>query len=90
MSTFLYLFLLVLLFVSVIILQTILSKTKSKWPGLLLPAILFLCSLIMLFNMTAPSDSNSIKTTFSTLLVLLVCNFPTMVLLSIYSNKRRK
>lgn len=85
--------LLVLLVVVVggILLQIFLSKRESKWPGLVLPAISFLWSLLYLFNMM---DTGSVvQNILTALLTVLLSNIPTLVLLAIYwavREKRRK
>lgn len=78
------------LFVGVILLQLFLSKKKSKWFGLILPAITFIYSLLMvlsiaIFNgMTGGEIFLLIASTF------LISNIPTMVLLGIYFGCREK
>ena len=85
--------LLVLLVVVVggILLQIFLSKRESKWPGLVLPAISFLWSLLYLFNLM---DTGSVvQNILTALLTVLLSNIPTLVLLAIYwavREKRRK
>ena len=76
--------LLVLLVVVVggILLQIFLSKRESKWPGLVLPAISFLWSLLYLFNLM---DTGSVvQNILTALLTGLLSNIPTLVLLAIY------
>lgn len=74
-----------------ILLQIFLSKRESKWPGLVLPAISFLWSLLYLFNMM---DTGSVvQNILTALLTVLLSNIPTLVLLAIYwavREKRRK
>lgn len=85
--------LLVLLVVVVggILLQIFLSKRESKWPGLVLPAISFLWSLLYLFSLM---DTGSVvQNILTALLTVLLSNIPTLVLLAIYwavREKRRK
>ena len=85
--------LLVLLVVVVggILLQIFLSKRESKWPGLVLPAISFLWSLLYLFNLM---DTGSVvQNILTALLTVLLSNIPSLVLLAIYwavREKRRK
>ena len=85
--------LLVLLVVVVggILLQIFLSKRESKWPGLVLPAISFLWSLLYLFNLM---DTGSVvQNILTALLTVLLSYIPTLVLLAIYwavREKRRK
>ena len=85
--------LLVLLVVVVggILLQIFLSKRESKWPGLVLPAISFLWSLLYLFNMM--DTGSMVQNILTALLTVLLSNIPTLVLLAIYwavREKRRK
>ena len=74
-----------------ILLQIFLSKRESKWPGLVLPAISFLWSLLYLFNVM---DTGSVvQNILTALLTVLLSNIPTLVLLAIYwavREKRRK
>lgn len=82
--------LLVLLVVVVggILLQIFLSKRESRWPGLVLPAISFLWSLLYLFNMM---DTGSVvQNILTALLTVLLSNIPTLVLLVIYWTVREK
>ncbi len=74
-----------LLFLALIILLHIfLSTRQSKWPGLVLPIISFLFSLIYPLNMAAPASIIQI------LLVWLIANIPTFILLVIYYACRGK
>ena len=74
-----------------ILLQIFLSKRESKWPGLVLPAISFLWSLLYLFNLM---DTGSVvQNILMALLTILIANIPTLILLAIYwavQEKRRK
>ena len=74
-----------------ILLQIFLSRRESRWPGLVLPAISFLWSLLYLFNL---ADTGSlVQNVLMALLTLLLTNLPTLVLLAIYwavREKRRK
>ncbi len=71
-----------------ILLQIFLSKRESKWPGLVLPAISFLWSLLYLFNMM---DTGSVvQNILTALLTVLLSNIPTLVLLVIYWAVREK
>lgn len=74
-----------------ILLQIFLSKRESKWPGLVLPAISFLWSLLYLFNLM---DTGSVvQNILMALLTILIANIPTLILLAIYwavREKRRK
>ena len=72
-------------------LQIGLSKKESKWPGLVLPGISFLWSLLYLFNLM---DTGSVvQNILMAILTILLTNIPTLVLLAIYwavREKRRK
>ena len=74
-----------------VLLQIFLSKRESKWPGLVLPAISFLWSLLYLFNLM---DTGSVvQNILMAILTILLTNIPTLVLLAIYwavREKRRK
>ena len=88
MSMFM-LFLLVFV-VGGIFLQIFLSKRESKWPGLILPILSFLYSLLMAFSAVAYKGGipwGAILTS------LILGNIPTVILLAIYAacrEKRRK
>ena len=74
-----------------VLLQIFLSKRESKWPGLVLPAISFLWSLLYLFNMM--DTGSMVQNILTALLTMLLANIPTLVLLAIYwavREKRRK
>lgn len=79
------------LLVGGILLQIFLSKRESRWPGLILPAVTFLWSLVMLLSVAA-YDSLA-QAVVPILMVLILGNIPTAVLLAIYfacREKRRK
>ena len=82
---------LLVLVVGGILLQIFLSKRESKWPGLVLPVISFLWSLLYLFNLM---DTGSVvRNIVMAILTILLTNIPTLVLLAIYwavREKRRK
>lgn len=91
MTTVMLLFLIVLV-VGGILLQIFLSKRESKWPGLVLPGITLLYSLVMLLNMAY--FVSMARPLLAALGVFLTCNIPTFVLLAIYfacrSGRRKK
>ena len=75
------LFLIVLL-VGGILLQIFLSRRISRWPGLILPGITFLYSLVMLLSVAAYGGIlETLRVMFA---VFLLSNIPTAVLLAIY------
>jgi len=80
-------FLLVLV-VGGILLQIALSKQESKWPGLVLPGLCGLYSLLMLLSIADLGDLRAVLVT--TISILLLCNIPTVVLLAIYAACREK
>ena len=74
--------------VGAILLQIFLSRRESRWPGLALPAITLLYSLVMACNVMAGADAWR-----ALLAPLALGNIPTLVLLAIYAacrEKRRK
>ena len=81
------LFLLVFL-IGGVFLQIFLSKRESRWPGLVLPLLTFLWSLLGPLNVM---DTGSVSRNVLTVLVtLLAGNIPTLVLLAIYWAVREK
>ena len=79
---------LLVLVVGGILLQIFLSKRESKWPGLVLPVISFLWSLLYLFNLM---DTGSVvRNILMAILTILLTNIPTLVLLAIYWAVREK
>lgn len=79
---------LLVLVVGGILLQIFLSKRESKWPGLVLPVISFLWSLLYLFNLM---DTGSVvRNILMAILTILLTNIPTLVLLAIYWTVREK
>ena len=74
----------VVLLVGVVLLQILLSKRESKWPGLVLPIIAFSFGLLYPLNMVVPSDGVNIGFIFQMVLIWLLGNIPTCILLAIY------
>ena len=70
------------------LLQIFLSKRESKWPGLVLPTITFLWSLLMVLNVTAMETMKAVIA--SVLSTLIAGNIPTFILLAIYFTCRGK
>lgn len=69
-------------------LQIFLSRRQSRWPGLVLPLLTFLVSLLYLFNLM---DSGSTgQNILMALVTLLLGNLPTLILLAIYWAAREK
>ena len=81
--------LLVLLVVVVggILLQIFLSKRESKWPGLVLPGLTFLYTLVMALNITSVGHGAHWGPLMGT---LVLGNIPTIILLAIYFACREK
>ena len=71
-----------------ILLQIFLSKRESKWPGLVLPAITFLCSVLMMLNVTAMETARAVIAAL--LSAFIMGNIPTLILLAIYFACRGK
>ena len=71
-----------------ILLQIFLSKRESRWPGLVLPLLTFLWSLLGPLNVM---DTGSVSQNVLLVLVtLLAGNIPTLILLAIYWAVREK
>ena len=74
---------LLVLLVGTVLLQIFLSKRESKWPGLVLPAITLIYSIVMVLNMAY--FVSIARPLLAALGVFLSCNIPTLLLLGIYS-----
>ena len=86
MIAFFVFFLVVL--VGGIFLQIFLSKRESRWPGLVLPLLTFLWSLLGPLNVM---DTGSVSQNVLLVLVMLLAgNIPTLILLAIYWAVREK
>ena len=69
-------------------LQIFLSRRESRWPGLVLPLLTFLCSLLGPLNV---ADTGSVsRNVLLVAVTLLAGNIPTLVLLAIYWAAREK
>ncbi|MDR2501945.1 MAG: hypothetical protein LBC78_01705 [Oscillospiraceae bacterium] len=81
----------ILLFViaGAIVGQMFLSKAKSKLPGLILPALAFVFSIIMALNVPVPYPAN-FGAAMTVLLALILSNIQTGILLAIYFAVRAK
>ena len=81
--------LLVLVFgVGTILLQIFLSRRQSRWPGLILPALTLLYSLVMVLNVANTGDLASALLAMG--VTFLLGNLPTLILLVIYAVCREK
>lgn len=77
-----------LLLVGGVLLQIFLSRRENCWPGLVLPLLTFLCSLLGPLN---AADTGSVSRNILLVVVtLLAGNIPTMVLLAVYWAAREK
>ena len=77
-----------LLLVGGVLLQIFLSMRESRGPGLVMPLLTFLCSLLGPLNV---ADTGSVSQNFLLVAVtLLAGNIPTLVLLAIYWAAREK
>lgn len=81
---------LIILLAGMILLQVYLSKRDSKWPGLVLPVISFIFSLLCVLSMAAPSEGVDAGFIVELFLTWLLSNIPTFVLLAIYFALREK
>ena len=71
-----------------VLLQIFLSRRESRWPGLILPLLTFLSSLLLVLNIV---DTGSVSRNILLVLVtLLAGNIPTLILLAIYWAARKK
>ena len=71
-----------------ILLEFFLSKRESKWPGLVLPVITFLWSVLMVLNVTAMESARAAIA--AAISALIAGNIPTLILLAIYFSCRSK
>ena len=77
----------VVLIVGGVLLQIFLSRRKSKWPGLILPLLTFLYSLVLVLNVTSTDGTFPWNAALAS---LVIGNIPTLVLLAIYWAAREK
>ena len=81
--------LLVLVFgVGTILLQIFLSRRQSRWPGLILPALTLLYSLVMVLNVANTGDLATALLAMG--VTFLLGNLPTLILLVIYAACREQ
>ena len=78
------------LLVGIILLQIFLSHRESRWPGLVLPILSFLFSLVYPLNMIAFPDVFTGELVVQIILIWLTANIPTCILLAIYFACREK
>lgn len=84
-----------ILFAGSIVLQIFLSRAKSKIPGLILPIITFVFSLLVvaffLLLMYIPQDSSIVGTVVPVAVIgFIPLNIPTVIYLLIYFLSRKK
>ncbi|HET6785037.1 MAG TPA: hypothetical protein VFH18_03320 [Erysipelotrichaceae bacterium] len=68
----------------VIVLQVFLSKSNSKIPGLIIPILFVMFSLISVANIGFSSHFTWIDMVGRILMVFILSNIPTLILVSIY------
>lgn len=73
-----------LLLAGILVLQYFLSRARSRWPGLVLPILSFLFSLLYPLNMMAPQEGVTAGFAVQMIVVWLLANIPTAILLAIY------
>lgn len=78
------------LLVGIVLLQIFLSRRESRWPGLVLPILFFLFSLVYPLNMAFLPDMSTGQLIVQLVLVLVFANIPTFILLAIYFACREK
>ena len=90
LRTIIVLTFLMVLLIGCIILQVFLSRRESPWPGLVLPGLSFLYSLIVMLNVVVLLDSSGWEIAATFFMVFLLYNIPTLVLLAIYFACRQR
>ena len=73
-----------LILVALCYFETLLASSEKKYPGLILPLLFFIFTVVMLFIVA--DEFNIIKAVFT----LLFTNIPTYILLLIYKLKHKK
>lgn len=81
---------LLVLLVGVPLLQVFLSRRESRWPGLVLPGLCFLYSLLALLSFAALAGMSTGEIITGLLSVFVSANIPTLILLAIYAACREK
>ena len=79
--------LMLVLLVGVPVLQVFLSRRENRWPGLLLPLLTFLYSLVKVCSVTAYEGGIPWGPILAS---LILGNIPTVILLAIYFASREK
>ena len=83
------LILIILLIVGAVLLEMYLARKPGRWPGLVLPILSFLTSLLYPLNMVNLGGDTATLIA-QILLVWLLANIPTAILLAIYFAARRR
>ena len=73
--------------IGLVVLQVFLSKRESKWPGLILPLLSLLISLLLVLNVTVHNGEFPWRPILAS---LILGNIPTVILLAIYAVCREK
>ena len=79
-----------ILLIGAVVLQIFLSRRESPWPGLVLPGVSLLLSLIPLLNVAALPGASTGDILTALLPVFVLYNLPTLILLAIYFACRAK
>lgn len=87
-------FIFMLLVVGIVWLQIYLSKMESRWPGLIIPAIQFVFSILVTIGEVAysvmPLESHATGIAVQAVVAFLLSNIPTLISLAIYFVCREK
>ena len=74
-----------------VLLQIFLSRRRSRWPGLVLPGLTFLYSILMVLSVVAYGVAGESGFPWGPVLYSLILgNLPTLVLLAIYWAARER
>lgn len=73
-----------LIIAGAVALQIFLSSSKRKWPGLILPVLTFIYSLVGILSIAAFGSMSGSSVAVLIIMVLLLMNIPTAILLVIY------
>ena len=85
------LLLLLVLLAGGVLLQIFLSRRRSRWPGLVLPGLTFLYSILMVLSVAAYGLVGESGFPWGPVLCsLILANLPTLVLLAIYWAARER
>lgn len=82
--------LLLVLLVGSVFLQVHLSKSASRWPGLVLPGIFLVLSLANILNYAVMPGESGAMVAGKLVVVVLLGNIPTLIYLGIYAAGRKK